>query len=74
MLALPVNALPAIRFDPRCAATAEALGTTRAARARLMRARRVPAGVLATGAGQGLHGCYADRVLADGDLLLLGFG
>ena len=39
-----------------------------------LRARGVPAGVLAAGAGEGLHWLYADRVLDGGDVLLLGFG
>ena len=76
VLALPVNALPAVRFEPALpAATAEALGTN-AGRAHKvwLRARGVPAGVLAAGAGEGLHWLYADRVLDDGDVLLLGFG
>ncbi len=34
----------------------------------------MPPGVLAAGAGEGLHWLYADRVLDDGDVLLLGFG
>ena len=76
VLALPVNALPAIRFEPALrGATAEALGSN-AGRARKvwLRARGVPAGVLAAGAGDGLHWLYADRVLEDGDVLLIGFG
>ena len=63
VLALPVNALPAIAFDPALpAATAEALGAN-AGRAHKvwLRARGVPAGVLAAGAGEGLHWLYADR-------------
>jgi monoamine oxidase len=76
VLALPVNTLPALGFEPELpAATTEALGTN-AGRARKvwMRARGVPPGVLAAGAGEGLHWLYADRVLDDGDVLLLGFG
>jgi monoamine oxidase len=76
VLALPVNALPAITFEPALrAATAEALGSN-AGRARKvwLRTRGVPAGVLAAGAGEGLHWLYADRVLEDGDVLLIGFG
>ncbi len=76
VLALPVNALPAIGFAPALpAATAEALGAN-AGRARKLwlRARGVPPGVLAAGRGEGLHWLYADRVLDDGDVLLLGFG
>ena len=34
----------------------------------------MPAGVLAAGAGEDLHWLYADRVLDDGDVLLIGFG
>jgi monoamine oxidase len=76
VLALPVNALPAIGFTPALpAATAEALGTN-AGRARKLwlRTRGVPSGVLAAGRGEGLHWLYADRALDDGDVLLIGFG
>ncbi len=76
VLALPVNALPAVEFEPALpAATAQALGAN-AGRAHKvwLRARGVPAGVLAAGAGEGLHWLYADRVLDDGDVLLIGFG
>ncbi len=76
VFALPVNALPAISFDPALpASTAEALGSN-AGRARKvwLRARGVPEGVLAAGAGEGLHWMYADRTLAGGDVLLLAFG
>ena len=76
MLALPVNTLPGIGFDPALpGATAEALGSN-AGRARKLwlRARGVPHGVLAAGAGEGLHWMYADRVLDDGDVLLIAFG
>ena len=34
----------------------------------------MPSGVLAAGAGEGLDWLYADRTLAGGDVLLLGFG
>jgi monoamine oxidase len=76
VLALPVNALPGVAFEPALpGATAEALGTN-AGRGRKvwLRARGVPAGVLAAGAGEGLHWLYADRTLDDGDVLLIGFG
>jgi monoamine oxidase len=76
VLALPVNTLPVIAFEPPPpAATAEALGSN-AGRARKvwLRARGVPAGVLAAGAGEGLDWLYADRALDDGDVLLIGFG
>jgi monoamine oxidase len=76
VLALPVNTLPGIAFDPALPGpTAEALGCN-AGRARKvwLRARGVPAGVLAAGAGEGLHWLYADRSLDDGDVLLIGFG
>ncbi|MDP9258085.1 MAG: FAD-dependent oxidoreductase, partial [Actinomycetota bacterium] len=39
-----------------------------------LRARGVPAGVLAAGAGEGLYWLYGDRTLEDGDVLLIGFG
>jgi monoamine oxidase len=76
VLALPVNTLPGVRFEPALpAATAEALGSN-AGRAHKvwLRARGVPSGVLAAGAGEGLHWLYADRTLDDDDVLLLGFG
>ena len=76
VLALPVNALPAIAFDPALPGpTAEALGCN-AGRARKvwLRARGVPEGVLAAGAGEGLHWLYADRTLPGGDVLLIAFG
>jgi monoamine oxidase len=56
-------------------ATAEALGANAGRALKVwMRARGAPPGVLAAGAGEGLHWLYADRVLEDGDVLLLGFG
>jgi monoamine oxidase len=76
VLALPVNTLPGVAFEPALpAGTAEALGAN-AGRAHKvwMRVRGVPAGVLASGAGEGLDWLYADRTLPDGDGLLLGFG
>ena len=76
VLALPVNTLPAIAFEPALPApTAEALGSN-AGRARKvwLRARGVPGGVLAAGAGEGLHWMYADRTLDGGDVLLIAFG
>jgi monoamine oxidase len=76
VLALPVNALPSVGFAPTLpGATAEALGTNAGRALKVwMRARGVPPGVLAAGAGEGLHWLYADRVLEGGDVLLLGFG
>jgi monoamine oxidase len=76
VLALPVNTLPAVGFTPSLpAATAEALGTN-AGRAHKvwLRVRGAPPGVLAAGAGEGLHWLYADRALDGGDVLLIGFG
>ena len=76
VLALPVNTLPALGFEPALPpATREALGTNAGRALKLwLRARGVPPGVLAAGAGEGLHWLYADRELAGGDVLLLGFG
>jgi monoamine oxidase len=75
ILALPVNTLPAVAFAPALpAATAEALGSNAGRALKLwLRARGVPSGVLAAGAGEGLHWLYADRELDDGDVLLLAF-
>ena len=76
VLAIPVNTLPGVRFEPPLpGATAEALGTNAGRALKVwLRAREVPPGVLAAGAGEGLHWLYADRVLDGGDVLLLGFG
>jgi monoamine oxidase len=76
VLAVPVNTLPAVNFEPPLpAATAEALGTNAGRALKVwLRARGVPPGVLAAGAGEGLHWLYGDRVLDGGDVLLLGFG
>lgn len=76
VLALPVNTLPAIGFEPALpGGTAEALGTNAGRGIKLwLRARGVPDGVLAAGAGEGLHWLYADRALEGGDVLLIGFG
>jgi monoamine oxidase len=76
VLALPVNALPAIGFEPDLpVVTAAALGTNAGRAHKLwLRARGVPSGMLAAGAGEGLDWLYADRTLDDGDVLLIGFG
>jgi monoamine oxidase len=76
VLALPVNVLPDVDFDPALPGrTAESLGTNAGRGLKVwLRARGVPPGVLAAGAGDGLHWLYADRVLEDGDVLLIGFG
>ena len=76
VLALPVNTLSRVSFEPALAeSTAQALGSNAGRALKVwMRARGVPAGVLAAGAGEGLHWLYADRALAGGDVLLLGFG
>jgi monoamine oxidase len=76
VLALPVNTLPGVGFEPAlAAATAEALGSNAGRGLKLwLRVRGVPAGVLAAGAGEGLHWLYADRALDGGDVLLIAFG
>ncbi len=75
VVALPVNVLPEIAFEPALPApTAEALGSNAGAAVKVwFRARNVPSGSLAAGAGEGIHWLYADRAVAD-EVLLLGFG
>lgn len=76
IVALPVNVLPHVAFDPPLpAATAEAAGTNAGRAYKLwFRARGLPAGSVAAGAGAGVSWIYADRDLGDGTVLALGFG
>jgi monoamine oxidase len=75
VVAMPVNVLPFLDFDPELPPrTAEALGSNAGRALKLwLRASGVPRGVLAAGAGEGLHWLLADREL-DGDTLLIAFG
>ncbi len=76
IVALPVNVLPHVAFDPSLpAATAEAAGTNAGRAYKLwFRARGLPAGSVAAGAGAGVSWIYADHDLGDGTVLALGFG
>ncbi len=76
VIALPINVLPQITFDPPLPADVQAVAGANGGRAIKVwaRARRVPAGSLAVGRGHGLHWIYADRELPDGSVLALGFG
>jgi (S)-6-hydroxynicotine oxidase len=76
VLAVPVNVLGHVEFDPPLPETVRAVAGGNAGRALKvwMRARGLPAGSLAAGRGTGLHWIYADRELSDGTVLALGFG
>jgi monoamine oxidase len=75
ILAVPVNLLPHIAFNPPLPpATAEAAGSNAGRAYKIwFRARGVPERSLAAGRGDGIHWLYADRV-AGGDTYALGFG
>jgi monoamine oxidase len=76
VIAVPINVLPHITFDPPLPARLQAIAGANSGRAIKVwvRARGVPAGSLAVGRGNGLHWIYADRELPDGSVLALGFG
>lgn len=76
ILAVPINVLADIAVEPALPEPARAVVGGNAGRALKMwiRARGLPAGSLAAGRGAGLHWMYADRELADGTVLALGFG
>ncbi len=76
VVALPVNVLPNVAFDPPLPApTAEAAGTNAGRAYKIwFRARGLPAASVAAGAGAGVDWIYADRDLGDGTVLALGFG
>ena len=75
IVALPVNLLPHLSFDPPLPEQTAAAGGTNAGRAIKLwvRARGAPQGALAAGLGEGIHWMIGDREL-DGDVLMLGFG
>jgi monoamine oxidase len=75
IVALPVNVLPHVRFDPPLPGpTTRAAGTNAGRAIKLwVRARGAPQGALAAGRGEGIHWMIGDRDL-DGDALMLGFG
>jgi monoamine oxidase len=76
VIAVPINVLPHITFDPPLPAPVRAIAGANSGRAIKVwvRARGVPPGSLAAGRGVGLHWIYADRELPDGSVLALGFG
>ncbi len=76
VVALPVNVLPHVAFEPPLpTATAEAAGTNAGRSVKLwFHARGIPPGSLAAGRGAGVSWLYADRLLADGSVFALGFG
>jgi monoamine oxidase len=76
IVAVPVNTLGQIRFDPPLSAPQQALaerGHAGRAVKLLIRARGVAPGSLATGETAGLRWIYADHILPDGATLLIGF-
>ena len=75
VVAVPVNTLPGIDFDPEPPQrTAAAFGqSTGAALKLLLLAEGIPPRSLAYGRGLGLHLFYGDRVV-DGATLVIGFG
>ncbi|MEY4872833.1 MAG: hypothetical protein RLZZ563_2163, partial [Pseudomonadota bacterium] len=76
IVAVPVNTLGQIRFDPPLSASQQALaerGHAGRAVKLLIRARGVAPGSLATGETAGLRWIYADHILPDGATLLIGF-
>ena len=76
VVALPINVLPNVVFDPPLPErTAEAAGTNAGRAYKIwFRARGLPAASVAAGAGAGVDWIYADRDLGDGTVLALGFG
>ena len=76
VVALPVNVLPNIAFDPPLPEwTADAAGTNAGRAYKIwFQARGLPADSVAAGAGAGVDWIYADRDLGDGTVLALGFG
>jgi monoamine oxidase len=76
IVAVPVNVLPHVRFDPPLPPAATVAAGANAGRAVKLwfRARGMPAASLAAGRGAGVDWLYADRSLPDGSVLALGFG
>lgn len=76
VLAVPINLLGAIVVEPALPEAVAAVAGGNAGRGvkLWLRARGLPPGSLAAGRGDGLHWLYADRQLADGSVLALGFG
>ncbi len=76
VIAVPINVLPHLTFDPPLPGPVQAIAGANSGRALKVwvRARGVPPRSLAVGRGHGLHWIYADRELGDGSVLALGFG
>ena len=77
VVAVPVNTLAQIRFQPPlppAAAALRAQGHLGRALKLLIRARGVTPGLLVTGETAGLRWFYADHLQADGATLIVGFG
>lgn len=77
VVAVPVNALGTIRFDPALrpaqARLAEEKHPGRAVKM-LLRVQGVVPGTLVTGEAEGLRLMFAERALSDGSTLVIGFG
>jgi monoamine oxidase len=76
IVALPVNVLPHVGFDPPLPARSAAAAGANAGRAVKVwfRALGLPPASLAAGRGEGVDWLFADRQLPDGTVLALGFG
>jgi (S)-6-hydroxynicotine oxidase len=76
VMAVPVNVLPSIAFEPeRPSVVTRVEGASTGASIKLVvQARGVEPGAIAGGRGAGLDVLVADRRLADGTTMLVGFG
>lgn len=77
VVAVPVNAVGSIRFDPRLRETQARLAVDKhrgRAIKMLLRVSGAVPGVLVTGEAEGLRWMLSERVLSDGSCLIIGFG
>lgn len=77
VLAVPVNAVDTVRFDPPLRPAQARLAREKhqgRAMKMLLRVQGVRPGVLVTGEAEGLRLMFAERVLSDGSTLIIGFG
>lgn len=77
VVAVPVNAIGTIRFDPPLRPAQALLATERhpgRAIKMLMRVAGIRPGILVTGEAEGLRLMFAERTLSDGATLVIGFG
>lgn len=77
VLAVPVNAVDTMRFDPPLRSAQVQLARQKhqgRALKMLMRVKGVKPGVLVTGEAEGLRLMFAERALSDGTTLVIGFG